>query len=180
MSHYTFGKKGDVSVSDIGMKGNRNTFCIESPWGKGKFEMTLPGGHNVSNVVGAITVCGALGVAIDVLQSAVASMPAVPGRFEAINCGQPFQVMLDYAHTEDGLLNVLTAAREVCPGRLIAVFGCGGDRDKSKRPKRAAVVAEHAEFGIVTSDNPRSESPERILMDIEVGMQHCGPKRDED
>lgn len=180
VSHYAFGKNGDVSVSDVEFKGNRNRFTIASPWGTGAFDMALPGKHNVSNVVGAVTVCGALGVEIGLLQEGVSSMPSVPGRFEVIDCGQPFQVVVDYAHTEDGLLNVLTAAREVCSGRIIAIFGCGGDRDKTKRPKMAAVVARLADFGIVTSDNPRSESPERILMDIEVGMPHAGRKSDED
>jgi UDP-N-acetylmuramoyl-L-alanyl-D-glutamate--2,6-diaminopimelate ligase len=178
--HYTFGAEGEVSILEFDMKGNRCTFSIESPWGNGSFEMGLLGMHNVRNAVAAITVCGYLGVPFEKMQSAVASMPPVPGRFESIDSGQDFQVIVDYAHTEDGLRNVLSAAREVCNRRLIVLFGCGGDRDTTKRPKMAAAVAELADFGIVTSDNPRSESPELILLDIEVGMQHASKKRDED
>jgi UDP-N-acetylmuramoyl-L-alanyl-D-glutamate--2,6-diaminopimelate ligase len=97
-----------------------------------------------------------------------------------VDAGQDFQVIVDYAHTEDGLRNVLQVAREICKGRIIVVFGCGGDRDKTKRPKMGATAAELGDYCIVTSDNPRTESPERILLDIEVGLQHAGKKRGDD
>ena len=97
----------------------------------------------------------------------------VPGRFEHVDAGQDFHVIVDYAHTDDRLRNVLVAAREICEGRVIVMVGCGGERDKGKRPKLCGVAAEVADFGIVTSDNPRSEDPERILLDIEVGLQHA-------
>ena len=180
VQHHTFGKSGDVKIGNVAIVDNKSTFSIDSEWGSETFEMGLLGKHNVSNMAGAITTCLAMGIDMKSLKSAVRDMPSVPGRFESVNCGQSFGVIVDYAHTPDGLLNVLIAAGEVCGGRVIAIFGCGGDRDKTKRPKMAAIVAEHADFAILTSDNPRTESPERILMDMEVGMQRSGKKRDEE
>jgi UDP-N-acetylmuramoyl-L-alanyl-D-glutamate--2,6-diaminopimelate ligase len=97
-----------------------------------------------------------------------------------VDAGQDFQVIVDYAHTEDGLRNVLRAARALCGGRIIDVFGCGGDRDKTKRPKMARASAELADFSIITSDNPRTEDPQRILLDVEQGMIEAGKARDRD
>jgi len=110
----------------------------------------------------------------------VAALKNVPGRFEHVDAGQPFRVIVDYAHTEDGLRNVLQAAREICRGAVIVVFGCGGDRDKTKRPKMGKAAAELADFAILTSDNPRTEDPDQILREVEVGMERAGRKRDKD
>jgi len=107
-------------------------------------------------------------------------LPSVPGRFESIDAGQDFHVVVDYAHTPDGLANVLRAARQVCSGRIICVFGCGGDRDKGKRPKMGMLAAELADFSVVTSDNPRTEDPHRILLDVEVGMQRLRQRKGDD
>jgi UDP-N-acetylmuramoyl-L-alanyl-D-glutamate--2,6-diaminopimelate ligase len=94
----------------------------------------------------------------------------VPGRFEAVDAGQPFTVLVDYAHTPDGLENVLSSAREITAGRLICVFGCGGDRDRGKRPQMGRVARRLADLAIVTSDNPRSEDPEAIIAEIMDGV----------
>lgn len=177
---YTFGEGGHCRAADVKFEADRTTFRLHSPWGPAAIEMHLVGTHNVANALGAIAVCGGLGLPIGRIAEGIASLPTVPGRFEQIDAGQPFRVIVDYAHTEDGLKNVLEASREISSGRIIAVFGCGGDRDKTKRPKMAATVAQRADFAIITSDNPRTEDPERILLDIEMGIQHAGKKKDDD
>jgi len=101
---------------------------------------------------------------------ALATAPAVPGRLEAVPAQRNFRVFVDYAHTDDALLNVIKTCRELNPARLIVVFGCGGSRDKTKRPRMGAVVDQHADFSIVTSDNPRQEDPLAIIDDIKPGM----------
>lgn len=176
----TYGAAGDCRAENVRIEMRETSFIAHTPWGAAEIRMRLLGSHNVSNALAAITVAGALGIPLDTIAEGIASVDSVPGRFEHIDAGQEFQVIVDYAHTEDGLRNVLQAAREICEGRIICVFGCGGDRDTGKRPKMAAVSAELADYSIVTSDNPRTESPERILLDVEVGLQHAGKKRDDD
>ncbi|MEA2170725.1 MAG: UDP-N-acetylmuramoyl-L-alanyl-D-glutamate--2,6-diaminopimelate ligase [Solirubrobacteraceae bacterium] len=135
--------------------------------------MPLPGRFNVSNAMGALLAAEALGVPLDVGVAALASAARVPGRFEPVDAGQSFSVLVDYAHTPDSLENVLRAAREIIPpthGRVICVFGAGGDRDRGKRPLMGEIAARLADVAIVTSDNPRSEDPEAILDEIEAGM----------
>ena len=101
-------------------------------------------------------------------------MPVVPGRFEAVNAGQSFRVIVDFAHTDDALARVLQSAREITAGRLIVVFGCGGDRDRTKRPLMGEVAIKGSDFAVVTSDNPRSEDPLAIIDEVEVGMRRAG------
>ena len=129
----------------------------------------LPGRFNVLNVLGAIAVVRALGVDDATIAAALPRAARVPGRFEPVDEGQPFAVLVDYAHTPDSLENVLLAARPLAAGRLIVVFGAGGDRDRAKRPLMGAVACEHADVVIVTSDNPRSEDPEAIIAAILEG-----------
>jgi UDP-N-acetylmuramoyl-L-alanyl-D-glutamate--2,6-diaminopimelate ligase len=177
---YTFGKGGDISARGISGDIGGTRFTLSTPWGDAPVGMKLLGKHNVANALCAAGICGGLGVPVDKIAAGIAALKAVPGRFEAIQAGQDFFVVVDYAHTDDGLRNVLAAARKLCGKRVICVFGCGGDRDKTKRPKMGAVAAELADFSIVTSDNPRTEDPHRILLDIEVGMQHAGKKKGND
>ncbi|MBX6351552.1 MAG: UDP-N-acetylmuramyl-tripeptide synthetase, partial [Clostridia bacterium] len=134
--------------------------------------VTLPigGRFNVANALAALLAAAALGVAPDKAARALEEASPVPGRFERIEAGQPFAVLVDYAHTPDGLANVLRAAREVTAGRLLVVFGCGGDRDRGKRPEMGRIAAEAADVVVLTSDNPRSEDPERILDEIAAGV----------
>jgi UDP-N-acetylmuramoyl-L-alanyl-D-glutamate--2,6-diaminopimelate ligase len=105
------------------------------------------------------------------IRAALEGMAPVPGRLESIRCGQPFGVYVDYAHTDDALINVLQTLREITRGRLLLVFGCGGSRDKGKRPKMGMVAARHADFSIITSDNPRKEEPAEIAAQIEAGYR---------
>jgi len=129
----------------------------------------LPGHFNVANALGALAVAEALGVGRDDAAAGLVRAGRVPGRFEPIDEGQGFAVLVDYAHTPDSLENVLRAARRLTAGRLISVFGAGGDRDRDKRPKMGRSGAELSDLAIVTSDNPRSEAPEAIVAEVVAG-----------
>jgi UDP-N-acetylmuramoyl-L-alanyl-D-glutamate--2,6-diaminopimelate ligase len=134
------------------------------------FVTRLKGRFNTENILAAVAVSELLGVPEAAVREGVENLPGVPGRFEALDEGQPFPVLVDYAHTPDSLENVLRAAREFTTGRLICVFGCGGDRDRGKRPQMGRVASELADVAIVTSDNPRSEDPLAIIDEILIGV----------
>jgi len=177
---FTYGKGGDVRAVAVRAAGPGTVFGLESPWGNGDVSVGLVGKHNILNVLCTIAICGGLELPLTAIIKGLVSAPSVPGRFERIVSGQDFEVIVDYAHTEDGLRNVLEAARAICSGKLIVVFGCGGDRDRGKRPKMGAAAGELADYSIITSDNPRTEDPEKILLDIEVGIRRIGKHRPED
>jgi UDP-N-acetylmuramoyl-L-alanyl-D-glutamate--2,6-diaminopimelate ligase/murE/murF fusion protein len=126
---------------------------------------------NVYNVLAAVGAALAEGVAPDIIKQALESFTSVPGRFELVQAGQPFTVIVDYAHTPDGLENVLKTAKQFVQGKIIVVFGCGGDRDRTKRPIMGKIAIQYGDIVLVTSDNPRSEDPKKILDDIEVGIK---------
>jgi UDP-N-acetylmuramoyl-L-alanyl-D-glutamate--2,6-diaminopimelate ligase len=132
-------------------------------------ELKLRGGFNRENATGAALAARALGIGDEVIKRGIESVEGVPGRFEAIEEGQPFTVIVDYAHTPDSLENVIGAARGLGDGRLVVVFGAGGDRDRAKRPLMGRVVAELADRVILTSDNPRSEDPATIAAEVAAG-----------
>jgi UDP-N-acetylmuramoyl-L-alanyl-D-glutamate--2,6-diaminopimelate ligase len=144
---------------------------VESPWGRLEITSPLVGGHNLANILGAAAACLHLGVKRESVERGVADLGAVPGRFEKVEAGQPFGVVVDYAHTPDALERVLQTAREFTSGRLIALFGCGGDRDRGKRPRMGEAAARLADYVVLTSDNPRSEDPLAILEEIEAGVR---------
>jgi UDP-N-acetylmuramoyl-L-alanyl-D-glutamate--2,6-diaminopimelate ligase len=131
----------------------------------------LPGHFNVANALGAFAVAAALGVEPEVAAAGLSAAAPPPGRFEPIDEGQPFAVLVDYAHTPDSLENVLRAARGVTEGRVIAVFGAGGDRDRAKRPLMGRAGAAGSDLAIVTSDNPRSEPPAAIVAEVLAGIE---------
>jgi UDP-N-acetylmuramoyl-L-alanyl-D-glutamate--2,6-diaminopimelate ligase len=138
------------------------TFAVEAP---------LVGSFNLSNLLAAVGVALHLGIPPEAIQSALPRFPGVPGRMERVSLpGQDITVIVDYAHTPDGLENLLKALRPQVQGRLICVFGCGGDRDRGKRPQMGRIAATWADQVIVTSDNPRTEDPQRILQDILAGI----------
>jgi UDP-N-acetylmuramoyl-L-alanyl-D-glutamate--2,6-diaminopimelate ligase len=129
----------------------------------------LRGRFNVENVLAAVAVSRLLGIENEAIATGVEALPGVPGRFEAVEAGQPFTVVVDYSHKPDALENVLRTARELARGRVICVFGCGGDRDRGKRPVMGRIAAELADVAIVTSDNPRSEDPDAIIAEVVAG-----------
>jgi UDP-N-acetylmuramoyl-L-alanyl-D-glutamate--2,6-diaminopimelate ligase len=140
----------------------KQRFAVESP---------LIGKINVYNILAA---CGAglsYGIAAETIARGIADLRAVPGRFERIDEGQPFVVVVDYAHTDDALRNVIAVARGLNPKRVITLFGCGGDRDRAKRPLMGQAAAEGSDFVVLTSDNPRSEDPLAIMNDALVGVR---------
>jgi UDP-N-acetylmuramoyl-L-alanyl-D-glutamate--2,6-diaminopimelate ligase len=164
----------DYSAKDLrcGLDGCR--FTLVSPEGERELALAMPGHFNVANAVGALAVAHSLGGSLDVLVRALEGGVRVPGRFEPVDEGQDFAVVVDYAHTPDSLENVLRAARELVAaqghGRVVCVFGAGGDRDRGKRPLMGAIGARLADVLLVTSDNPRSEDPEQIIREILDGV----------
>jgi UDP-N-acetylmuramoyl-L-alanyl-D-glutamate--2,6-diaminopimelate ligase len=145
-------------------------FIATTPDGDIEVRTRLPGRFNAANVLGALAATHRLGVPLETIAAALPSVAPAPGRFQALDEGQPFSVLVDYAHTPDSLENVLHAARALTGGRLIAVFGCGGDRDRGKRPQMGAIASALADMSIVTSDNPRSEDPPAIVDEILAGV----------
>jgi UDP-N-acetylmuramoyl-L-alanyl-D-glutamate--2,6-diaminopimelate ligase len=161
---------GDLSASDIRFDAAGSSFRVQEPGGEVAVRISLPGLFNVSNAVGAMAAARAVGISLETAAGALADAGRVPGRFEPIDEGQGFAVLVDYAHTPDSLENVLRAARPLTEGRLISVFGAGGDRDRAKRPLMGRAGAEESDLAIVTSDNPRSERPEAIIEEILAGI----------
>jgi len=153
---------------ESGFGGSR--FTALTPEGPIELRTPLLGRFNVQNVLGAVAAARALGVPLAAIADALPRAGRVPGRFEPVEEGQPFAVLVDYAHTPDSLENVLTAARPLTRGRLVCVFGCGGDRDRGKRPLMGEISARLADRTIVTSDNPRSEDPAAIVEEILAGI----------
>jgi UDP-N-acetylmuramoyl-L-alanyl-D-glutamate--2,6-diaminopimelate ligase len=151
----------------IGLDGSR--LGLHTPEGERSLSLPLPGRFNVSNALAALAVTHALGADLDTLVAALERGVRVPGRVEPVDEGQGFAVLVDYAHTPDSLQNVLSTAHEVGHGRVICVFGAGGDRDRGKRPQMGEIGARLADVLLVTSDNPRSEDPEAIIAEIMAG-----------
>jgi len=141
-----------------------------TPRGLLPLDVRLRGDFNVENVLCAVAISELLELPHQAVRAGIASMDGVPGRFEPVDAGQPFTVLVDYAHTPDSLANVLEAARRIAAGSVICVFGCGGDRDRAKRPLMGEVAASLADDVVVTSDNPRSEDPDAIIADILGGI----------
>jgi UDP-N-acetylmuramoyl-L-alanyl-D-glutamate--2,6-diaminopimelate ligase len=167
----TFALNGDAAYRAVDVETDLtgSSFRVLSPCGELTLRSPLRGEFNVYNVLAALAAARALGVPAETCAAAIATAGQVPGRFETVDDGQPFAVVVDYAHTPDSLENVLRAARALTDGRLIAVFGCGGDRDRTKRPLMGEIATRLADRAIVTSDNPRSEDPEAIIAEVLAG-----------
>jgi len=176
---YTFGLTGlsDIHPEEqIGHGINGLSFSVRTPTGVIDVTSTLVGKHNVYNILAAIGAASALGFDLDSICKGIMKMQAVPGRMERVDEGQPFGVVVDYAHTEESLVRLLDAVREIAAGRVITVFGCGGDRDRTKRPKMGSAAVTGSDVVILTSDNPRTEDPARIISEIEAGMASGGTR----
>jgi UDP-N-acetylmuramoyl-L-alanyl-D-glutamate--2,6-diaminopimelate ligase len=166
----TYGLEGgDYRARDIGFDVTGAQFTVDTPDGPIAMTTRLPGLFNVSNVLAAFAAARLMGVEAAPAVEALSKAGRVAGRFEPVEEGQPFGVLVDYAHTPDSLENVLRAARELCRGELHVVFGAGGDRDSAKRPLMGRAAADNADRLVVTSDNPRSEDPDSIVDQVMAG-----------
>ncbi len=169
---YGLGEGVDFRAVDLTYRVNGVTGTLYTPIGSGRLESPLVGQFNVANVLGAIAMGAVVGLPLEAMLKALPNFAGVPGRMEQVRLDpeQDITVLVDYAHTPDSLENLLRAARPFIPGQLICVFGCGGDRDRTKRPQMGAIAARLADQVVVTSDNPRTEDPQRILDDILAGI----------
>ena len=174
----TFGieKPADVRAENITTHSDSVEFDAVTPWFRERVKVSVPGFFSVYNALGSIAACGLMGVPFEAIRDGLLKVQ-VPGRAEVVPTpGKGYTVMIDYAHTPASLENILTTVKEFARGRLISVFGCGGDRDRTKRPLMGEVSGRIADFTIITSDNPRTEEPMRIIRDIEAGIKNTNGK----
>ncbi|MHB1935976.1 MAG: UDP-N-acetylmuramoyl-L-alanyl-D-glutamate--2,6-diaminopimelate ligase [Acidobacteriaceae bacterium] len=169
--------RGDFRATQVRLAANGTRFQMVSPEGNVELHTHLPGPVNVLNLLAASAAAMARGLTLEEIARGVETIACVPGRFQTVDCGQPFTVAIDYAHTDDALRNVARLARQLAAprkGRVITVFGCGGDRDRAKRPRMGLAAGEGSDFVVATSDNPRSEGPDAILQEILPGLKASG------
>ncbi len=159
----------DIRATNVKLSPTGTTFTLQTPTGSTLITTRLVGRFNVYNALSAASTCYALGISLENIAAGLAEVTRVDGRFEPVDVGQPFAVLVDYAHTPEAIENVLQAARSLGPTRLICVFGAGGDRDRTKRPRMATAACAYADMCVITSDNPRSEKPENIIADVIAG-----------
>jgi UDP-N-acetylmuramoyl-L-alanyl-D-glutamate--2,6-diaminopimelate ligase len=172
----TYGVNSDAQVKPKHLDHRHNGLegTIVTPAGKLQLSSLLVGRANLANILAATAASIAYGVPLEKIEKGIEDLKAVPGRFERIDEGQPFLVVVDYAHTDDALRNVLSSARELTRNRLIVVFGCGGERDRVKRPLMGEAAGSLSDLAVLTSDNPRGEDPLLIMSDALVGLQKAG------
>jgi UDP-N-acetylmuramoyl-L-alanyl-D-glutamate--2,6-diaminopimelate ligase len=175
---YGLENKADWQAGDIRAGVSGSSFVARGPYGvEVGVRIALPGRFNVGNALCALALLVSAGVPAEVASSGLAEVAGVPGRMERIDAGQEFLALVDYAHTPDAVTTLLDAVRPLVPGRVIVVLGCGGDRDRAKRPLMAAAAAGGADLVVLTSDNPRSEDPLAILSDMRAGLDAVSPAR---
>jgi len=169
--------KGDWRAASYALTPGGAVIDLETPAGSARVTSKLAGEVNILNLLAAFTAAHARGVAFEKLVEFIPSLKPVPGRFQPVHAGQPFTVIVDYAHTDDALRNLIVLARQMTAqsgARVITMFGCGGDRDRTKRPKMGQAAGAGSDFVVATSDNPRSEEPLAILAEIEPGLKASG------
>ncbi|UNC92879.1 UDP-N-acetylmuramoyl-L-alanyl-D-glutamate--2,6-diaminopimelate ligase [Candidatus Contubernalis alkaliaceticus] len=167
---YSIKRPAEVRAKNILIRDEGASFYVESPWGEGPINLKLTGLFNVYNVLAALTVALVEGLDFEASKKILENVHGVPGRFEKINLGQDFTVIVDYAHTPDGLENVLRTVKEFAQNKIITVFGCGGDRDRTKRAPMGEIAGFYSDFCILTTDNPRRENPYQIFREVEPGL----------
>jgi UDP-N-acetylmuramyl-tripeptide synthetase len=172
---YGFHGGADLRAEDVAATPHETAFTLIWEASRVRIRLRLLGDYNVANALAALGAGIGLGLSADELKHGVESLVSVPGRFEPVVAGQPFSVVVDYAHTPDALERLLRAARALRPRRLLVVFGCGGDRDRTKRPLMGRIAADLADVVVVTSDNPRTEDPQAIIREIEGGIPQGRP-----
>ncbi len=174
---YGLESNAEISVKKFHLTFDGLAFTAQTPNGKVQVASALVGRINVYNILAAIGAAQALGLSNEIIETGIRSLESVSGRFQRIDLGQPFFVVVDYAHTDDALENLIRTARELnSKGRIITLFGCGGEKDRTKRPVMGEVTGRLSDLTILSSDNPRSEDPLKIISDIIVGLQKTGGK----
>ena len=175
---FGFNKSADYAARDASYSAQGTRFVLHTPDGRAEVGMPLVGRHNVENALAAAALVGEVfGLSVGQLAAGLKDAQGAPGRLQAVRLGQPFAVLVDYAHTDDALENVLSALRPLTHGKLRVVFGCGGDRDRTKRPRMARTAEKWADALYVTSDNPRGEDPRAILDEIVTGITPDGLRK---
>ncbi|MGE5395931.1 MAG: UDP-N-acetylmuramoyl-L-alanyl-D-glutamate--2,6-diaminopimelate ligase [Chitinophagales bacterium] len=168
---YGTGKTAEVRAADAIITAKGSSFQVVYPYGKMAVNLKLAGMFSIYNALAAVAFAVREGIEAEIITRALEKVEGVPGRFESVDEGQDYSVIVDYAHTPDGLENILKTGRQIARRRVITVFGCGGDRDRTKRPIMGKIAAELSDFALVTSDNPRSEDPLAIIDEILVGVR---------
>lgn len=173
---YAIEQPADISAHIHKMDASGSEFSIIFNNYSEKIALQIPGRHNIQNALAAAGLCLAAGISLMDIAAGLSGLEAVPGRLQPVRSPgtiqRGIQIFVDYAHTDDALVNVINTLKPLCRGRLIVLFGCGGDRDKTKRPRMARVVEKTADIAVVTSDNPRTEDPAAIIQDIMAGFQN--------
>ncbi len=168
---YAINQPADITPGPLSFSLSGLTFDVRTPRGTLHLQSALVGRPNVYNILAAVSVATALDLPFDAIERGIRALQGVPGRFQLVSAGKDeMTVVVDYAHTDDALRNLLETARPLARGRLITVFGCGGDRDRTKRPLMGAVAGRLSDLIVITSDNPRSEDPNRIIEEIQRGI----------
>jgi len=168
---YGINQPANIKATNIKTSSNGTTFILETPQGNIEIQLQMIGMFSVYNALAAISVAYIEGYSLEQIKNSLEEIKGVDGRFEAVNEGQDFTVIVDYAHTPDSLENVLKTIREFAKGKVYCIFGAGGDRDKTKRPIMGSIAVQYSDIAVVTSDNPRSEDPNTIIKDVLVGIE---------
>lgn len=180
---YGIDQQADIMAKDIKMTSKGTQFTLITPMGKRTVTINMVGKFSVYNVLAAVAACLASSIDLETIIKAIESVKGVRGRFELVDVNQEYTVIVDYAHTPDSLENVLQTIKQFAEGHIFCIVGCGGDRDKTKRPLMAKIASQYSDEPIFTSDNPRSEDPLMILKDMEKGVTglhyHVNPNREE-